>query len=109
MDEMPTPTGHLSVATAKKALKITELCDSIELNFGEAFTNPSNGDFIFFILGSEERLCAIGCSPHGYTIELESDEGVEYYLVKNMKAWLKKLKKWNMTGYDSDDIEDKLK
>lgn len=99
MDDSPMPTGHLSIETARNALKITEMCDKINLNFGEAFTNSSMGDYIFFILGNEDSLCALGATPYGYFVEYENDEGVQYYMVKNIWHLLRRLKKLNMSGY----------
>lgn len=107
-DDSPMPTGHISLKTAKYALKVTEICDKIDLDFGEAMTNPSMGDFIFFIFGNDDSLCALGCSPHGFTVEFEDDDGVNYYMLKNLPAWLRRLKKNDMRGFGNllDDEDD---
>ena len=101
----PTPTGHLSPETAKRAYKIMKTCEALKLKCSQAFTNPSYGDFIFFILCSEEETCAIGCSPSCYTVEFENDSGVEYYLVNNIRNLLVRLKSLGLTAYELDEEE----
>lgn len=101
----PTPTGHLTPETAKRAYNLIKTCEKLNMSYGQAYTNPSLGDFIFFIICSDTDTCAIGCSPSCYTVEHENDDGTNYYLVNNIRNLLVKLNSLGMSGYSEDEEE----
>lgn len=82
---------NISRQTLRRAYKVAKNARSIEMDLEARWT--SSGDFLFFLLNNNEGdLAIIYCAPNCYLVEYDDDDGTNYFMVKNIRHWLFKLR-----------------
>jgi len=105
-----------STETLRAATKIGKITIAMKFNIGDARSNIELfGDMLFFMLSNGPDVCILRCTKYAYFIEYYKDahrgmNGVDYFMVKNVRDFLFYLRRNNFIDFDTWDkkIQDSL-